>query len=168
MNNNQLILKIKGLLDQLATTNSNIQQEPYKSDLYEIFLDAASQGFPFDSAANNMHADNLIDELIQAGVTASDPNLSKLHSMWTEWSYCYKKGAPTGGDGKVVAHFVSTNDDGKLAFVSSGYALTARISMSGLKVLNNGPIALVAPQHSFPKNGPIQNVSWVNGALFGG
>lgn len=177
MNKNQLIEKIKKILDRLATTSANIQQEPYKSDLFDIFEEAAIQGFDLDLGVNNMHADQVLDDLIQAGLSSDDSNLVKVHSMWHEWSYCQGKRSHSsrghghanisGGSGLVTAYQVSINDDGKYAHPSEGYPQSLQISLSGLIVLNKGPINLVAPQKPFPLNAPKKNIYLINNVLFG-
>jgi hypothetical protein len=167
MNKSQIIQEISNQLAQLAVTDATIIQEPYRSDLYEVFIPAASQGFVFDYGSNNMHADALIQDLIDAGVPMSD-NLESIRSMWGEWSFCYqKRSGEAGFDGKVMAYFVSKNDDGKLAYVSDGYPRAVRISLLGLKPLTAASGTLHSPQHAFPKNQPIANLYFYNGTLFG-
>lgn len=167
MNKQDLIQAIAKMLKQLATTGAFIGQEPYKSDLFKLFLAAANQDFDIDFGVSNMHADKLIEDLIVEGVSNTDKNLDLSWSMWEEWSYCYrKKSAGPSNDGKVVAHFVSLNDGRTFASVSEGYPATIRISLLGMKPLNTNPAVLEAPTHSFPLNAPIRSIFFYNGFFF--
>jgi len=168
VNKSQLLQKIAALLSQLATTKSFVGQEGYKSDLFKLFLIAAAQNFDIDLGPSNMHADKLLDDLIALGVPKTDTNLKEVWSAWEEWSYCYRKlESSPNNDGTVVAFYVSTNDNGALAYVSDGYAKTIRVRLSELRLLNQGPQPLLVPQHLYPKNAPVSNLYHYKGSLFG-
>ncbi len=167
MDKKQLIQVMAAMLNQLATTGAFIGQEPYKSDLYQLFLIAANQDFDIDFGLSNMHADKLLVDLIAEGVPNSDGNLQLVWVMWEEWSFCYrKKSLVPSDDGKVVAHFVSLNDGKTFAFVSDGYPATVRMSLLGMKPLNSKPAVLEAPKYSFPLNGPLTSTFFYNGFFF--
>ncbi len=91
MSKMQVLKKIKNQLEQLATTGATIHQEPYTSDLYKIFTEAAKSGYINDYGADNMHADCVRSDLIDIGVLTGDKNLEPLHSMWGDWSYVWNK-----------------------------------------------------------------------------
>lgn len=92
MSKRHLLERIKDHLIQLATTGATIHQEPYKSDLYRIFTEAAKSGYINDYEYGNMHADCVLSDLIEVvDVPEDDKNLKPLHSMWEEWSYVWNK-----------------------------------------------------------------------------
>ena len=72
-------------------TTMSMAQEPFRGDLFDLFMIAASQGFTRDYKDNNMHADCLIETLVARGIPANTTNLKAIHQDWGSWTFFYDK-----------------------------------------------------------------------------
>jgi hypothetical protein len=90
MNREDLILKIIKYLR--SWKNANIDQEPYKGDLFKIFADAFNDGML--TCKDDLNVDRLTRLILDFGedvVDVSHPytNWNKFRESWDEWTYAW-------------------------------------------------------------------------------
>jgi len=90
---------IDGVADLLTmygdpvSTHMNISQDPYRKDLFKLFLVAATGGYIANHGSSCLRADALIEELLDRGIPVKTENLKSIRSDWNAWTYYYEQGA---------------------------------------------------------------------------
>lgn len=88
------VYKLLTLFGNPLQNNMSLAQDPYRGDLYKIFIAAAQSGCTKHSSQNFMGADGLVDELIARGIPPTLSNLELIAHNWRAWSYYYNRQNP--------------------------------------------------------------------------
>ena len=99
MNAEEIINEIVEFLDSRlpppAGGGGNMHQEPYRSDLFNLFSEAYGNGDMNQGASPYLSADGLRDYIVarwQNGTQEQrDKQIDRLCTMWREWMYAWDK-----------------------------------------------------------------------------
>jgi len=92
MTKNEIVDELARLLVQhYKALSGHIDQEPYKGDIFQLFVEASRTGI-YDGDFGSLTAEAIAPMLAEKGVPSvqDDKLIGVFLTMWSEWTYVWK------------------------------------------------------------------------------